>query len=209
MDEAQQTRSISQWIDGLKRGEDQAAHRLYQLYFHRLVALARTRMADRSRRVADEQDVAASALQSLFVGMEQGRFEQLNHREDLWKLLVTITLRKTVIHHRKWAADKRGGGQVRGESIFISPGGEEQPVGFDQFSGGDPTPDVLNRIEEEHGHLMDLLQDPVLKQIAGLKFQGYTNQEIAGQLKLTERSIERKLQRIRLLWEPELSLGGG
>ncbi len=102
MDEARPTRSISQWIEGLKQGDDQAAHRLYQLYFHRIVGLARTHMTDRARRVADEQNVAASAFQSLCVGIEAGRFDQLQHQEDFWKLLVTITLRKTAFHLRRW-----------------------------------------------------------------------------------------------------------
>ena len=46
------------------------------------------------RRAADEEDVALSAFDSFCRGAEQGRFPQLDGRDDLWHLLVVITVRK-------------------------------------------------------------------------------------------------------------------
>ncbi|QDT28771.1 ECF sigma factor [Gimesia panareensis] len=49
---------------------------------------------------------------------------------------------------------------------------------------------------ERLGHLGD--ERP--RDIAVLKLEGYTNEEIAENLSVTVRTIERKLKRIRLAW---------
>ena len=49
--------------------------------------------------------------------------------------------------------------------------------------------------------MLDQLHDENLRTVALLKLQGYNNGEIAQQLDITRRSVERKLQRIRGLWE--------
>ena len=50
--------SVSRWIIGAKEGDSQAFEVLWHCYFERLVRLARQRLADTPRRVADEEDVA-------------------------------------------------------------------------------------------------------------------------------------------------------
>ena len=58
---------------------------------------------------------------------------------------------------------------------------------------------------DEHQRLMNRLDQPMLQQVAIRKMEGYTNQEIATELGVTQRSIERKLNRIRLIWSGEVS----
>ena len=53
--------SITQWIADLKRGDPQAAEKLWQRYFERLVRLAKKKLRT-PLRIADEEDVALSAL---------------------------------------------------------------------------------------------------------------------------------------------------
>ena len=48
--------------------------------------------------------------------------------------------------------------------------------------------------------LLDVLDDDALRHIAQLKFEGYTNEEIAGTLGCVLRTVERKLERIREIW---------
>ncbi len=63
----------------------------------------------------------------------------------------------------------------------------------------------LRELLEEHPlrttHLLESLRDATLQQLAQLKLQGYSNTEIASQVGLSERSVERKLQLIRKVWE--------
>jgi hypothetical protein len=46
--------SVTRWISLLKNGDRAAAEALWRAYFHRLVALARTRLRGTARREADE-----------------------------------------------------------------------------------------------------------------------------------------------------------
>ena len=104
--------SVTSWIAGLKQGDEDSAHALWQRYFEKLVRLAREHLGDGSRRVADEQDVAVSAFKSLC------DFAALADREELWRLLTTITASKAGQQSRHFARQKRGSGDVRGDSVF-------------------------------------------------------------------------------------------
>ncbi|MHC4406540.1 MAG: ECF-type sigma factor, partial [Planctomycetota bacterium] len=58
--------SISHWIAEVKRGNERAAQAIWDRYFPKLVELARQRLAGQCTRLADEEDVALSALKSFF-----------------------------------------------------------------------------------------------------------------------------------------------
>jgi DNA-directed RNA polymerase specialized sigma24 family protein len=77
-------------------------------------------------------------------------------------------------------------------------------AGFDQILGDAATPEVLAIAVEEYQRLMRALDDDRLRTIAQYKLEGHRNEEIADRLGLACRSIERKLQRIRQIWEAEL-----
>ncbi len=194
--------SVSLWLEQLKAGDPAAARPLWERYFRRLVGLARVKLRDATKRVADEEDVALSAFDSFFRGVEQGRFLELNDRDNLWKLLVTITARKAAHQWRDQQAAKRGGGQVSGESVFKNAGKDgSQPTGFDQVVGPEPTPEFASEVAEETRSLLEKLPDEILRTIALAKMEGYTNDEIAERLTVAPRTIERKLQMIREIWE--------
>jgi RNA polymerase sigma factor (sigma-70 family) len=195
---------VTLWIEGLKAGDDAAVADLWSRYFDRLVQLARQRLGTTPRRVADEEDVALSVFRCLCAGAEHGRLAEIEDRGDLWRVLVTMTLRKTIDQQRRLAGKKRGSGKVRGESVFLRRSGEEASPGLQQFSGDIPTPQMMAIIEEEGQRLLEALEDEKLRQIALWKLEGYTNDEIAVKLSLTTRSIERKLQRIREKWSQVL-----
>ena len=56
---------VTQWIEGLKAGDEGAAADLWSRYFERLVQLARQRLSSTPRRVADEEDVVLSVFRCL------------------------------------------------------------------------------------------------------------------------------------------------
>src|SRR3954452_20082964 len=86
--------SVSEWMALLCEGEPAAAQRIWELYFHRLVGLARTKLQGRPRRAADEEDVALSAFASFCRAAEAGRFPQLADRHDLWRRVAPLTERE-------------------------------------------------------------------------------------------------------------------
>ena len=67
---------MTQWISGLKQGDQAAASGLWESYFRRLVGLARARLRDVPRRIADEEDVALSAFDSFCRRAQAGQFPQ-------------------------------------------------------------------------------------------------------------------------------------
>jgi RNA polymerase sigma factor (sigma-70 family) len=195
---------VTRWIEGLKAGDEAAVADLWNRYFERLVRLARQKLGSTPRRVADEEDVAVSVFRCLCTGAQHGRLAEIADRGDLWRVLVTMTMRKTIDQQRRLSGKKRGSGRVRGESVFLRKSGEEGSPGLQQFGDGLPTPLMLTIIEEEGQRLLAALDDPKLRQIALWKLESFTNDEIAEKLQLTTRSIERKLHRIREIWSEVL-----
>ena len=198
--------SVSHWIDQLKAGDSAAAERLWGRYFEQLVALARTRLRGTPRRAADEEDVALSALDSFCRGAERGRFPELLDRDSLWRLLVTITLRKAHNVRRDEQRQKRGGGQVLGEAEWLDVADSAvAEAGVEQVVSREPTPELAAQVAEECRRLLGRLNDAALQTLALLKMEGYTNQEAATRLGCALRTVERKLRLIRQIWGKEVA----
>lgn len=113
---------LTLWIERLKEGDNRAVDVIWGEYFQKLVTLARHRITRGKARVADEEDVALSALNSFFKGVTADRFSRLNDSNDLRKLLLTITIRKAAANRRRESTQKRGAGDVRGtcERLLLS-----------------------------------------------------------------------------------------
>jgi DNA-directed RNA polymerase specialized sigma24 family protein len=199
--ESEDRGSITRWIGELQAGADSAAQGLWERYFQALVHLARARLRAAPRAAADEEDVALSAFDSFCAGAARGRFPRLADRDDLWRVLVTITARKAADLAKHERRQKRGGGRVRDEAGFAGgthPGGVG---GLDQVAGGEPTPEFAASVAEECRRLLDALGDEALRRIALRRMEGYTAEEIAAQLDCSVRTVTNKLKLVRLKWE--------
>lgn len=194
---------MSGWWELLKSGQSAAADELWKRYFDRMVRAARRSLPSGARRASDEEDVALSASNSLCRGAKEGRFNDVQDRDDLWRLLVAITHQKVVDEIRRGTSQKRGGGEVRGESAFIDLTNLNLD-GINNAVGDEPTPEFLAAVDDEHRNLMGLLRDDSLRELCQLRMQGYSNDEIAERQGITTRSVERKLQLIREKWSREL-----
>lgn len=197
--------SHTNWIEAFQAGDRAAASPLWEHYHQRLLALARRKLESAPRRAADEEDIVVSAFASFCRGVEEGRFERLNSRDDLWKLLVVITARKAFHWMRDETRLKRNRGQTLGEDA-LEAGGASESLGLalHQVIAREPTPEFALQVAEEYQRLLDLLADEELKQIATWKMEGYLNEEIAERLNCVNRTVERRLNLIRSLWSREL-----
>jgi len=189
---------ISQWLLHLAEGDNDAAQNIWNDYFGKLVNLARRKLGGIPNRDYDEEDVAISAMNSFYKGMAQHKFGHVHNRDDLWKLLVTITVRKATARRRSYFAQKRGGGRVRGESIFGYQ--EDEQGGLARVLGTEPTPELAAGVAENCRQMLDQLQDETLRQVALWMLEGYRTEEIATKLGCVRRTVERKLERIREIW---------
>ncbi len=192
---------VTHLIGKVACGDPEAEQVLWEKYFARLVGFARRKLENMPRRAADEEDVALSAMYSFCRGMAGGRFDRLESRDDLWKLLVTITARKACAQRRRHFAEKRGGGCVGGESMFLRRDNDHgRNDGIGAVLGDQPTPELACMVAEECNHMLDALQDEALREIALLTLEGYSVPEIAERRGCVRRTVERKLERIRTIW---------
>jgi DNA-directed RNA polymerase specialized sigma24 family protein len=188
--------SATLWIDQVKAGDSAGAHKLWERYFQRLVGLARKKLQDKPRRAADEEDVALSAFASFCRRAEQGHFPQIQDRDNLWRLLFVLTVRKALNRVKHESRQKRGGAV---QDVPLSPNADlgADEIDLEQIMGREPTPDFAAQVAEECQRLLVRLGDTQLRWIALWKMEGYTTEEIAAKLRRAPRTIERRLQLIR------------
>lgn len=181
--------SISIWLARLKDGDQAAAQPLWERYYGRLVALAGSRIRASRRAADDAEDVALSAFDSFCRSAASGRFPQLEDRDDLWRVLVTIVARKTIDRSTREQRLKRGGSDV----VAVQ-------IDWTTVFSSEPTPDFAAEAAEEFERLLQALNDNVLQSIALWKMEGFTVTEIAARLGCAPRTVERKLRMIRQVW---------
>jgi DNA-directed RNA polymerase specialized sigma24 family protein len=187
--------TITHLIGKLKQGDRDAAQGIWQAYFHRLVSLARAQIRA-PVGLADEEDVALSAFDSFFRGVGRGRFPLLEDRDDLWQLLMVLTVRKAINLVKYEGRRSRGGGQL------VSLSDLEARL-LDGVASTEPGPELAAQVTDECRQLLGRLGDDTLRSVALWKLEGQTNREIAARLGCVEHTVERKLHSIRTLWSAE------
>jgi RNA polymerase sigma factor (sigma-70 family) len=188
---------ITRWAKQLEAGDHQAAGHIWAAYVDKLLRLVRRKLDRRIHRRTDPDDVVQSAFWSFCRATEKGKYT-FGSRADLWAFLCTITIRKVLnTAHRH----SRGRRDYRRETSIQADTGHSSVADFNAIASGDPTPLQAVIFSEEFQRLLGVLSKKELPEIARMKFEGMTNAEIARALKCTERTIERKLERIRQEWE--------
>lgn len=196
--------SVTQWLARLKvRDEDSLAQQqIYGRYIPQLLDFVRNRLRDAPRRVADEEDIANEALDSLFRGIRDARFAKLDGREDLWEVLRMLARRRVVDQLRRDLSLKR---RVCGESVLDAGGDSSCSDGMQQVADQRHGPDSLVQMHEAFCRRLEQLAKPEyaqhrLPEIAQWKLEGKTNDEIAAALGCVTRTVERRLDLIRKIW---------
>jgi DNA-directed RNA polymerase specialized sigma24 family protein len=186
------TSSITHWILQIQAGNRDAAQPIWERYYSELVGIARRQLYSAPRTAADEEDVLVSVFDSFFRGAALGRFPDLADRNNLWRILVVITIRKAIDRARHERRQKR----LAVDHDF----GDTERVVLDDLIGNSPTPELCAITTETCRELLQRLTDDKLRTIAIWKMEGYTGNEIAAKMGCSSRTIERKLGRIRRQW---------
>ena len=193
--------AITEWLRKLEDGQDAAAQRLWEAFFERLVQLVDGRMHAADRRAADAEDVALSAFASFCRGAKDQRFTQLCDRQGLWRLLVSITIRKLSHARRDQNRLKRGG---KFHQLELTDDSSDSRSIVDQIISREPTPEFAAEVAEEYSRWMQALGSEELVQLTEWRLEGFTNEEIAAKWGRTTRTVERKLKLIRQILVHEL-----
>jgi RNA polymerase sigma factor (sigma-70 family) len=189
--------SVTTWLGFLKAGDAAAAEALWRRYYADLVEQARQHLSKRVRRAADEEDVALSAFASFCAGVSAGRFPQLADRHDLWRLLLTITLRHARDLARHETRQRRDSRRLAAAGdLFDLP--EED---LDHLAGTSPDPALAAEVADQLRHLLEQLPGEDLRAVARDLLAGYTAVEIAHRQGCGLRTVERRWERIRQFWD--------
>jgi RNA polymerase sigma factor (sigma-70 family) len=182
---------LPQLLEQLRAGDDRAVSSLWEQYFKRMLFVARKKLGGAQRRVRDEEDIALSAFKSFCLGFKKGRFASTDEDCDLWPLLVTITINKTIDHLRRENRQKRSSEN----EIAASP--------MDMLSS-ECAPELQLITDESFEKLLaalDATGDTDLKRLALLKLENHPATELAAELGCTVRTVQRKLKTIREIWQ--------
>jgi RNA polymerase sigma factor (sigma-70 family) len=189
---------VTNWIERVKQGDAAAADQIWQEYYCRLVEMARQRLQGASLAVSDEEDVAVSVFESFYRAAENGRFPDLNSRDDLWKLLLRMAARKIIDRHRHANRARRGG-----DAVTLTLNNHDDSQVFDVI-GDEPSPEMVAMMTESCEQLLAHLSDSHLRDVAVGKMEGHSNAELAKKLDCSERTIERRMKLIRQKISKEL-----
>ena len=66
--------------------------------------------------------------------------------------------------------------------------------------GKEPTPGFAAELESTSEAMLAMLADVGLREVALLKFEGFSNTDVADRIKRTRRTVERRLETIRRIW---------
>lgn len=181
---------MDSWIGRLQDGDNAAAEDLWQRYYHKMIKIAYQRLSGSAKTMADEEDVVVSAFKSFFRAMGENRAPKLQSEDEIWSLLVTLTARKAIKQIRYESRKKRQG--ERGKF-------DNAPMPIEELIGSEPTPEFVLAIADEYRQLNENLLDDEMRLIALRKMEGYSSVEIAQELNVNLRTVQRRLVLIRSL----------
>jgi RNA polymerase sigma-70 factor (ECF subfamily) len=174
----------------LREGDQSAAALVVDRYTRRLVVLARANLDRRILRKEDPEDVLQSVFQSFFRRCSLGQF-QLDSREDLWALLVSLTLHKCGHLAHYFHGARR---DIQREAQ--APANLESSAVELQELAREPSPVEAAMLAETLERLLAGLK-PYQQEIVRRGLEGEGTAEIAEHLGVTRRSVQRVLQQVR------------
>jgi DNA-directed RNA polymerase specialized sigma24 family protein len=180
---------------------DDAARIIWERFSSRLQALVRRHLDNRIRCREDEQDVLMSMYANFCAGQLEGKPPPAS-REELWKLLVRITMCKVVNTAHRHLAARRDVRRERNDARDRDLGDSHFPRWMlEHVDKAQPSHEEQVIVLDELHRLLDGLPDE-LRQIVLWKLDGYTNSEIARMIGRTVRCVELKMQLIRKRLHP-------
>ena len=168
-----------------RRGSEDAATQLYKRYACRLHALAQARCSRALAQRVDADDIVQSVFRRFYARVGEGDYV-VSDGEDLWKLLMVITMNRIRSAEQYHRAAKR--------DVTITSGGASlDRLAQAKGQGGDAdwteieiaVSDALEQLPVHHRHVVQL------------RLTGMSVVEIAHALGRSLRTVERLLQECR------------
>jgi DNA-directed RNA polymerase specialized sigma24 family protein len=182
--------------DRVAAGDREAVGAVLDPLLPRLVKLADRLLWGQPSGDADAQDAAQSAIRTYLRRTGEGQFKNVDHAEELFRLLATITCRKALKQVR------RRGKVIDESSLQQSPAAGAARPTMAQLAPVVPEQEFDLICEE----WFRLLPDDSLRSVALMTLHGYSQQEIARAHGFTPRNVRYKLDKIRRIWAKTLGV---
>lgn len=182
--------SFENLLGRLRHGDEDAARQTFQLYARRLIGLAHVHLDGRIRQKVDAEDVVQSVFKSFFVRLGQGRFE-LASWDNLWSLLVVITLRKCGHKARDLYRQRQ---DLRKEACLQLFDGDSD-ASWQAMAKG-PSPSDAAILAETVEQILGGLKERE-RRIVELHLQGFEIAEIQAEVQRSEYTVRDVLSRVR------------
>jgi len=182
--------SFSDLMARLRSGDNEAANRVFYRFASQLIALACGKLDARTRQKLDPEDVVQSVFRSFFRRQAAGEFAGIGSWDNLWSLLVLMTLHKCRGQQDRFYAARR---DVRKE-VRLSPT-NDSAAGW-KICDREPTPDEAAVLAETIGELLNEF-DGRPGNILVLLLEDYSAREISRQVGCTERTVFRNFKRMK------------
>ncbi|MFN5950076.1 MAG: ECF-type sigma factor [Pirellulaceae bacterium] len=193
--------SISRWlVDRSSSTQSATATLLWHHFGPRLVRIARQQL----RAIRDpgygSEDLALSTFQEFHRRILEGGYPNLADRDQVWRLLFTISLNKARNFRRAMLRRKR-------YRVGLSHVPEHRFSGKRSRDDWD-SPSAVVAVVEECQSLLQLLDandsSGRLRTIAMMRFEGASKSQIAKKLGSTRRTIDARIQWIQAIWNSHL-----
>lgn len=168
-----------------RAGSQEAATELYKRYSMRLRRLAKNNFTANLARRLDVDDVVQSVFRRFFAAVDKGNYE-LPSGEDLWALLMVITLNRVRLaenYHRAVKRDVRVTQEDGGLLVNNQPDLRADDVGRSEMR--EMVREALEQLPDQHREMVEL------------RLQGHEVSDIAQHLTRSKRTVERVLQQAR------------
>lgn len=177
--------SDHQLLEQYRNGQMEASTRLYLKYADRLLGMTSRKSSSEVTRQVDPEDIVQSVFRTFFRRVDEGHYD-VPESEDIWKLLLVITLNKirTVVAYSR--AAKRDGRRTESDLGFD----------FEQAKVDDRDEIALASLKMVIDEILSELIE-VNREIVKLRIEGYEIDEIARQVQRSKRTVERVLQEFR------------
>ena len=174
-------------VERWQAGDEKAASELYYRYLERLVTVAQRRLSAKLSARVDPEDIVQSVFRSFFVRAQKGKFV-FKDDDDIWKLLVQITVHKTLKHVAFHRRAKRDAGAEAGAD-------QDRLV---SYLSREPSPEEAAIFVDSVEFFLRELR-PADRKIIEMRLEGFDQGEIAKRLGVSDRTIRRLMERIRSL----------
>ena len=197
---AAQELSVTRFLPGVRSGRREAVVAISERLRPRVERVVARQL--RGLRGADPEGVASSVFLYFWKAADRGDFREEDFAEsrELWAYLMRVAKHKVRDHARYAKSQKRDVRITRAEDSVWRRTAEEGGHGFETVPAAGPTPAERAASAEVLTNFLANLPDDALRDVAVLRMEGYSVEEIARMARVSPRTVKRKLRRLRDHW---------